>query len=1422
MEYIDNNIDATKFIQLKKTDTNNRNNNSILSTPSDIIETIGSTITSDSEAAAELRSNEDYEFEVVPSGGGGYDGVTSLNDTIPVNKLNERILCLEKWAVQFDDMLDNISQNMRNIKRKEWAYRRCTGRERQMRRMIQRIIKLEKRCTLMFNLIETGDHSDSRISATDNQFGNQNNCHGHYPIGIDDDTSTRGDDQQCNAIREDHQDEQSNERTEPLSPVLIDDRLQDNDDSSEYPINKEHQYQWSVSRLHCKCKQSDAQDSTIEVGRAVNFVSSSNHNNSCYSTEDDDLRSSNKSHQQLANSETKQHSALFPNCSISPPPTVTKELDQNIFNEQTTTEHTINNKHFDVNGLATIDNSKGNSDVGDTNSNYTGNDWSPPVVARKAESSWMESNIPPLAPTVDSNVSSGVFSISNFNNYSESKLICGTNLLPNACCCKRVNIHSCGGHGSSNTKSIKNEDVDIHDDDVVQQNQQLRQRTEDTLLLNNTVTEPATVASTAAVYNHHQQQQYHQQQHRRVHAINSYQYINSMDAFKYIKAEDISELNTLQVSDTVRKLLNSLNIGQRVFAKYVLGLSQGTVSELLSKPRSWTKLTEKGKDSYRKMWVWSNNPEEILALKEISSRRDPNKPECSFRKRYDKESPEITERIYDILGNAAKQIQADNEECTLKATHQYCGSTNTTISLPSDLKNEMVSFTSNCSHNPAYNSSSAFSINCRDNSMISSPSISCQCQSANNCSLNLSYNSNNDSKSAFPPLRNSSSSAIITSNNRPITKMEKQRNSAASSRCNSTGGGNNGQCRQHHIPAMFSDLSTIDVKQIESLNTVKLVQEVKQVLNENSISQRQFGELVLGLSQGSVSDLLARPKCWSALTQKGREPFIRMKLFIDQPAKYDRLFENANKSNRHANSRKESTSNSNRTRSFVNTQAPIQPGVNQTMLFKDENCSSSINDINIIYNNNQPVNGSSNGLLDRHSDTKQESSKVVNWFHNQRMRAKQQMPSSLLRMSDDGDDDRENFCDNTFKNNNESDVSNLTENQVNISTSSTTTKEDITIHSAIDDYQQQINENNYRQQLRLSPSLGAVTSKIAHDGNCHHSSHNQDYGAHSCNNSSKYTGQLNEGIEHIIDAIKTKESQKDNDDMEQITTTTIITTNSATVASTQNSVNVIKLPSFNTNVDFNNLRISSSHCITNKPVEISNNDNDFNDTEMDDDATLASHNYQNEFNDLSQHCNDTGKRICSTNNEEILGNNGNVSSAKRKKFRPRKWPGYENPSDDGGAVSDGKSSSCDSFYEQEPIMSASSRSNGVDDNSIRVNTGTKSNLSCNNELNDVKNAQRQNKEGDFDDERQQRSETSDPKQVDYLDIDFNDTILSQISDNNSQRRLEAAAGDIDTTINNMSTKICATTIRHKFKNSSSSTSSLIVSATVDGGHAQMS
>lgn len=76
-------------------------------------------------------------------------------------------------------------------------------------------------------------------------------------------------------------------------------------------------------------------------------------------------------------------------------------------------------------------------------------------------------------------------------------------------------------------------------------------------------------------------------------------------------------LDTLHIARRVRELLSIHNIGQRLFAKYVLGLSQGTVSELLSKPKPWDKLTEKGRDSYRKMHGWACDENAVLLLKSL-------------------------------------------------------------------------------------------------------------------------------------------------------------------------------------------------------------------------------------------------------------------------------------------------------------------------------------------------------------------------------------------------------------------------------------------------------------------------------------------------------------------------------------------------------------------------------------------------------------------------------------------------------------------------------------------------------------------------------------------------------------------------------------------------------------------------------------
>jgi homeobox protein cut-like len=93
--------------------------------------------------------------------------------------------------------------------------------------------------------------------------------------------------------------------------------------------------------------------------------------------------------------------------------------------------------------------------------------------------------------------------------------------------------------------------------------------------------------------------------------------------------------------------------------------------------------------------------------------------------------------------------------------------------------------------------------------------------------------------------------------------------------------------------AILLPLTEQDLSKYRSINTLELVQTIKDILSRFSISQRHFGEKILGLSQGSVSDILARPKSWELLTQKGREPFIRMRLFLDDTNAMKQLIQSA-------------------------------------------------------------------------------------------------------------------------------------------------------------------------------------------------------------------------------------------------------------------------------------------------------------------------------------------------------------------------------------------------------------------------------------------------------------------------------------------------------------------------------------------------
>lgn len=133
-------------------------------------------------------------------------------------------------------------------------------------------------------------------------------------------------------------------------------------------------------------------------------------------------------------------------------------------------------------------------------------------------------------------------------------------------------------------------------------------------------------------------------------------------------------MNTSDIAARVRDLLSVHNIGQRVFAKYILGLSQGTVSELLSKPKHWSKLTEKGRESYRKMNAWASSDESIGSLKALGPRKG-NKDSYFYQNGTgasllkDESGSSTDQRIAAILDEAKRQMRAQGKLVRVITNH---------------------------------------------------------------------------------------------------------------------------------------------------------------------------------------------------------------------------------------------------------------------------------------------------------------------------------------------------------------------------------------------------------------------------------------------------------------------------------------------------------------------------------------------------------------------------------------------------------------------------------------------------------------------------------------------------------------------------------------------------------------------------------
>ncbi|NXP67511.1 CUX2 protein, partial [Chloropsis cyanopogon] len=308
------------------------------------------------------------------------------------------------------------------------------------------------------------------------------------------------------------------------------------------------------------------------------------------------------------------------------------------------------------------------------------------------------------------------------------------------------------------------------------------------------------------------------------------------------------QLDTAEIAFQVKEQLLKHNIGQRVFGHYVLGLSQGSVSEILARPKPWHKLTVKGKEPFIKMKQFLSDEQNVLALRTIQVRQ---RGDITPRIR----TPETgsDDAIKNILEQAKKEIESQKggEPKTPSATQAVA--------------------------NGASSSSSEDAIK----SILEQARREMQAQQQALLDMDMA---NGRGWPRGEPGEGGTNEDEL----QPAVDEEPHRLSemkAEGAGAEPAAGGRLSYYPTYVPRTLKPTVPPLTPEQYEmymyrEVDTLELTRQVKEKLAKNGICQRIFGEKVLGLSQGSVSDMLSRPKPWSKLTQKGREPFIRMQLWL--------------------------------------------------------------------------------------------------------------------------------------------------------------------------------------------------------------------------------------------------------------------------------------------------------------------------------------------------------------------------------------------------------------------------------------------------------------------------------------------------------------------------------------------------------------
>ncbi|XP_068765380.1 homeobox protein cut-like 1 isoform X5 [Struthio camelus] len=452
------------------------------------------------------------------------------------------------------------------------------------------------------------------------------------------------------------------------------------------------------------------------------------------------------------------------------------------------------------------------------------------------------------------------------------------------------------------------------------------------------------------------------------------------------------EIDTAEIARQVKEQLIKHNIGQRIFGHYVLGLSQGSVSEILARPKPWNKLTVRGKEPFHKMKQFLSDEQNILALRSIQGRQRENPGQNLNRlfqevpKRRNGSEGNITTRIRttetgsdeaikSILEQAKRELQVQktaepaqppsasssgNSDDAIRSILQQArremeaqqAALEPALKTPPLSQADISILSPKLVSTPAMSSVSSFSplaMSLKKHSSVTDSSISAlqnlsglkkEPQEAPGLEL---HGISDSAQGMLRHVKNELGRGGVWKDHWWNTVQHERRNTALpedtkveeasvgkekvsnqtrpdrsqlqgpssseywkewpnaespysqSSELSMTGASRSETPQNSPLPSSpIVSLSKpskpsvppltpeqYEIYMYQEVDTIELTRQVKEKLAKNGICQRIFGEKVLGLSQGSVSDMLSRPKPWSKLTQKGREPFIRMQLWLN-------------------------------------------------------------------------------------------------------------------------------------------------------------------------------------------------------------------------------------------------------------------------------------------------------------------------------------------------------------------------------------------------------------------------------------------------------------------------------------------------------------------------------------------------------------